>query len=137
MEKDTTSMITTGARSSPVFDDNEDYAGSVQVFGGDRKTESAAIDAILNPRRNEDMSADELIEYMRRQGYEQCARCGHFKEFKAFSEAPANTGRSQCHSYCKQCVAERHNRKHVALLPPEVRAQQRYEYRAYKFSRRK
>jgi hypothetical protein len=138
-ERDTSSLITTGARNLTVLDDNDEYAGAAQTFGQDRATEMAAIENTLNPQPDDTtpFDFDELVDDMKSRGYVWCnGRCQNFKHKSEFSTDDRNPGRLGCQSYCKECMAARDRRKRVALLPRDVQAQQRYEYRARKKKRK-
>lgn len=136
-EKDTSSMITTGARNLTVFKDNDDFAGAVQRFGEERRTEVDAIDAAMNPKPDPDeIDWDDLVEAMRDMGMEWCnGRCQTFKDKTLFSLDERNKYRG-CKSYCKECEARRDFGKRTALLSRDVQAQQAYEYRARKKKKR-
>lgn len=138
-EKDTSSLITTGARSFPVFDDTGDYAGSAQTFGQERSVEQAAIEAAMNPQSNTDaVDFDALCAAMLEKEMVWChGRCQTFKHKSLFSTDERNIERLQCHVYCKECRARMDYRKRTALLPHDVQAQQRYEYRQRKAKKRK
>lgn len=103
-EKDTSSLITTGARTFPVFDDTGDYDTTVQTFGQERATEAAAIEAAMNPQSDNE-SDEAQAARLKSLGFEQCQKCYQWKELDKFSPEPANTGRQCCHSWCKSCVS--------------------------------
>jgi hypothetical protein len=135
-EKDTSSLITTGPRTSVVFDDNDDFAGGVQVFGAERETEAAAIAAIANPQTDDDADDDALVAAMLEKDMVWChGRCQSFKHKSLFSVDERNTGRLECKSYCKQCEAARFHGKYAAQR--QTQATMRYEYRQRKDKKRK
>lgn len=138
-EKDTSSMITTGARNLTVFDDTDDFAGAVQQFGSERATERDAIDAAMNPSTGDaaPFDFDDMVADMKSRGYVWCnGRCQTFLHHSEFSIDERNPGRLYRQSYCKACMAARDHRKRVALLPRDVQATQAYEYRARKKKKR-
>lgn len=136
-EKDTSSLITTGARSFPVFDDTGDYAGSAQTFGQERSVEQAAIEAAMNPQSDGDaVDFDALCAAMLEKEMVWChGRCQTFKHKSLFSTDERNTERLQCHVYCKECRATMEHRKRQALHPTQATV--RYEYRQRREKKRK
>lgn len=135
-DKDTSSMITTGARSSPVFDDNGEFDVGVQVFGEERQVEQAAIEAVMNPQTDDDeRDFEALVEAMLEKEMVWChGRCQDFRHKSLFSVDERNTGRLNCQSFCKECVAGMVHRKRTATH--QTQAVMRYEYRQRKEKKR-
>lgn len=106
-EKDTSGMITTGARSLAVFDDTGEIAGSVQDFGDSRHVEDAAIEAAMNPQSDDgEQDFEDLQRAMLEKDMVYCQRCQAFKETTLFPKDERNPGRLYCQSFCLQCVSE-------------------------------
>lgn len=118
-EKDTSSLITTGARTFSVFDDNDDYAGSAQVFGAERAVEVAAIEAAMNPTPDTDeQDFKTLCAEMLKIGMVWChGRCQRYRHFSEFTVDTKNTERLSCHSFCKECRAAMRVRQYHAEKP--------------------
>lgn len=118
-EKDTSSMITTGARNLTVLDDTGDYAGAAQTFGQDRDTEMKAIDNVLNPDADvATLTREELVTVMLSKGMVWCnGRCQRFRHFSEFSVDVKNPDRLMCHSFCKECRSAMRVRDYHAQHP--------------------
>lgn len=107
-EKDTSSMIVTGARNLTVFDDTGDFAGAAQQFGQDRQTERDAIDAAMTPPAGDTapFDFDDMVVDMKTRGYVWCnGRCQTFLHHSEFSIDERNPGRLYRQSYCKACMS--------------------------------
>lgn len=100
-EKDTSSLITTGARTFAVFDDTGEYAGSAQTFGQERHVEQAAIEAAMHPQsEGGDVNFDALTAAMLEKEMVWChGRCQTFRHRSLFSTDERNTGRLECQSF--------------------------------------
>lgn len=137
-EKDTSSLITTGARTLKVFDDDDNFAGGVQVFGEERDVELKAIEAAMNPQSDDDeRDFQALCAAMLEKGMVWCWRCETFKEAALFSQREDAPDRLNCYSYCRQCASEKIQGKRQVLRNGVRSEGYRYKERSKKRRKRK
>lgn len=132
--KDTSSMITTGARTFPVFDDTGEFAGSAQTFGQERDTETKALSAVMNPTPDDEQDFEDLQRAMLDKEMVWCQRCETFKDVALFPKDERNPGRLYCQSFCLKCVSEQMQTKRQ-IWRNGVRSEG-YRYQARKAKRR-